>query len=91
MKIKQFVSISNTKAFLEGGWDSCFAISGYKCSVPDWLNNFAEIEFDVPDDANEKCRALMFGTLEKQEEELRAKLNLIEIAKVELMSLEHKE
>ena len=91
MKIKQFISITDTKAFLDGDFNLCFGINGFDTHVPDWLNGFAEVEFEVPGDAIEKCRALMFGTLEGQEKELRAKLNLIEIAKTELMSLEHKE
>ena len=90
MKIKQYVSITNTQEFLEGDWDSCFSIHGYKTTVPDWINAFAEVEFEVPDNAEQRCKESMLAILDEQEEELRAKLNLIEMKKNELLALEYK-
>ena len=90
MKIKQYVSITNTEAFLKGDWDSCFTIHSYKTTVPEWINAFAEVEFEVPANAEDRCKESMLATLDKQEEELRAKLNLIEMKKNELLALEYK-
>ena len=90
MKIKQYVSITNTEAFLNGEFDACFTIYAKKTVVPEWINAFTMVEFEVPDNAEQRCKESMLAILDEQEEELKAKLYLIEMKKNELLALEYK-